>query len=159
METRKRNIVFDFENTQSRKYWLDTYRRTFSSCSFGFCLLCYPFCRLQFSRRRSFLLLLISLRLLLWERYIANAYWQTKYKTTDIQLWWTICITFRTNLFLLLFFLVLSLRIALLSPPFPCGVVPEYRVEDEEASGSFWSAAPGCDAEASEPSAYKRGSL
>lgn len=117
METRKRNIVFDFENTQSRKYWLDTYRRTFSSCSFGFCLLCCPFCRLQFSRRRSFLLLLISLRLLLWERYIANAYWQTKYKTTDIQLWWTICITFWTNLFLLLFFFVLCLRIGLLSLP------------------------------------------
>ena len=117
METRKRNIVFDFENTQSRKYWLDTYRRTFSSCSFGFCLLCCPFCRLQFSRRRKFLLLLISLRLLLWERYIANAYWQTKYKTTDIQLWWTICITFWTNLFLPLFFLVLCLRIGLLSLP------------------------------------------
>jgi hypothetical protein len=117
METRKRNIVFDFENTQSRKYWLDTYRRTFSSCSFGFCLLCCPFCRLQFSRRRSFLLLLISLRLLLWERYIANAYWQTKYKTTDIQLWWTICIKFWTNLFLLLFFFVLCLRIGLLSLP------------------------------------------
>ena len=117
METRKRNIVFDFENTQSRKYWLDTYRRTFSSCSFGFCLLCCPFCRLQFSRRRSFLLLLFSLRLLLWERYVANAYWQTKYKTTDIQLWWTICITFWTNLFLLLFFLVLCLRIGLLSLP------------------------------------------
>ena len=43
METRKRNIVFDFENTQSRKYWLDTYRRTFSSCLFGFCLFLLPF--------------------------------------------------------------------------------------------------------------------
>ena len=43
--------------------------------------------------------------------------------------------------------------------PFPGGVEPEYRVADEEASGSFLSAAPGCDAEASEPSAYKRGSL
>ena len=117
METRKRNIVFDFENTQSRKYWLDTYRRTFSSCLFGFCLFCRLFCRLQFSRRRSFLLLLFHLRLLLWERYVANAYWQTKYKTTDIQLWWTICITFWTNLFLLLFFLVLCLRIGLLSLP------------------------------------------
>ena len=31
METRKRNIVFDFENTQSRKYWLDTHTAALSA--------------------------------------------------------------------------------------------------------------------------------